>query len=480
MKTPLFHALLRHVQSNPYSFHVPGHHNGDVFFDKARPFYDSLLALDLTEIEGLDDLHHPEGVIKEAQELAAKLYGACETFFLVNGSTVGNLAMILASCQQGDTILVQRNCHKSVFHAVEMAGAYPVYLSPEIDLDMKLPTHVSEETLNRAMSLYPEAKAIVLTNPTYYGHVTDLAPSIKEAHRRGIPVLVDEAHGAHFVLGKPFPLSSLQMGADVVVHSAHKTLPAMTMGSYLHLNSDRINRERIAYYLSILQSSSPSYPIMASLDLARAYLDEIIYSNQLEAIVKDIASFHGLFADMQHVEIKKPTDPSIQTDPLKLAVQSKCGHTGYELKELFEAADVHPEMADEQFVLFVLPMEKNRSISKVRFQAIDKEVERTRRQGRKALTSDQPSEKITELAYDKEILASFKKEPLSLEKTIGRVCAGPIIPYPPGVPLLLPGERIIEEKAEILKRLIDQKARIQGNGINHNYQLLVYIEEETP
>lgn len=480
MKTPLFHALIRHVQANPYSFHVPGHHNGDVFFDEARPFYDSLLKLDLTEIKGLDDLHHPEGAIKEAQEMAASLYGVHETFFLVNGSTVGNLAMIMATCRQGDTILVQRNCHKSVFHAIELAGVHPVYLSPEIDPDMKLPTHVSEETIRKAISFYPDAKAIVLTNPTYYGHGTDLAPSIKEAQRRGIPVLVDEAHGAHFVLGSPFPLSSLQMGADVVVHSAHKTLPALTMGSFLHINSDRVNRERIAYYLSILQSSSPSYPIMASLDLARAYLDEIVHSNRLEAIIEDIASYHRLFAEMQHIEMKKPTDPAFQTDPIKLTVQSKYGHSGYELKQLFEAADVHPEMADGQFVLFVLPLEKKGPIPAERLQKIDEEVGKTRRQGRKGLPADQPAEKITALPYNKETLASFRKASLSLEMAIGRVCAGSVIPYPPGVPLLLPGERITEEKITILKRLIDQKAQIQGNGINPNHRLLVYIEEETP
>jgi arginine/lysine/ornithine decarboxylase len=479
LKIPLFHALLRHIQSNPYSFHVPGHHNGDVFFDEARPFFDSLLALDLTEIEGMDDLHHPEGAIKEAQELAAKLYGASETFFLVNGSTAGNLAMILATCGQGDTIFVQRNCHKSVFYAIELAGAHPVSLTPEIDTDTQLPTHVSEETLRQAISLYPDAKAIVLTHPTYYGHGKDLTSSIKEAHRHGIPVLVDEAHGAHFVLGPPFPLSSLNMGADVVVHSAHKTLPAMTMGSFLHVNSGRVNRERVAYYLSILQSSSPSYPIMASLDLARAYLEERMGTNRIGAMAADIEAFHGLFADMQHVEIIESRDPAIQTDPLKLAIRSRCGHSGYELKELFEAAGVHPEMADEDYVLFVLPLEKRRTLPKERFQAIDREVKRTKQNGCAAIQFNQPAEKITELAYDKKTLLSFKKEELFFQNSIGRVCAGAIIPYPPGIPLFLPGERITKEKITILKRLIDLKARIQGNGINHNHQLLVYIEEET-
>ncbi|WP_332603930.1 aminotransferase class I/II-fold pyridoxal phosphate-dependent enzyme, partial [Bacillus sp. S1(2024)] len=350
MNTPLYKALIQHARRNSHSFHVPGHHNGDVFFDDAKSIFDPLLTIDVTELAGLDDLHHPSGVIKEAQELASQLYGSVESFFLVNGTTVGNLAMILSVCEPGDTILVQRNCHKSVFHAVDLSGAEPVYLAPDVDSAMHVPTHVPLGTIKEALEAYPGAKGLVLTNPTYYGHSADLTEIITEAHHYGIPVLVDEAHGAHFILGEPFPVSALKMGADIVViiteahhygipvlvdeahgahfilgepfpvsalkmgadivvQSAHKTLPAMTMGSYLHLNSScRINRDRVAEYLNRLQSSSPSYPIMASLDIARAYVQHIIEEQKLSDILQRIQTLKQTFDSLTNAEAVNPAN----------------------------------------------------------------------------------------------------------------------------------------------------------------------------
>lgn len=307
MDTPLYTALMKHAHRNTYSFHVPGHHNGDVFFDEAKSVYQSLLSIDMTEITGLDDLHHPTGVIKEAQDLVSRLYGSQESFFLVNGTTAGNLAMILAVCEPGEPILIQRNCHKSVFHAVALAGAKPVYLAPEIDENIHVPAHVSLSVIEKALASYPNAKGLVLTNPTYYGHAADLTAAVKKAHSYGVPVLVDEAHGAHFVLGQPFPPSSLAMGADAVVQSAHKTLPAMTMGSYFHLNSTRIDRDRLTYYVSSLQSSSPSYPIMASLDTARAYVQDIAEKGKLPVHMEHIEKIKRRFASISSIEIIEPS-----------------------------------------------------------------------------------------------------------------------------------------------------------------------------
>ncbi|UTL72789.1 aminotransferase class I/II-fold pyridoxal phosphate-dependent enzyme [Bacillus halotolerans] len=477
MNTPLYHALIQHARRNSHSFHVPGHHNGDVFFDEAKTIYNPLLTIDLTELSGLDDLHHPSGVIKEAQDLVSQLYGSAESFFLVNGTTVGNLAMILSVCDPGDTILIQRNCHKSVFHAVDLAGPEPIYLAPDIDEIMHVPTHVPLDTIKEALKAYPNAKGLVLTNPTYYGHSADLTEIISEVHQYGIPVLVDEAHGAHFVLGEPFPASALQMGADIVVQSAHKTLPAMTMGSYLHLNSNKIERNRVADYLNRLQSSSPSYPIMASLDLARAYLQHMIEEQDLPDVLQHIQSIKQTFDSLGYAEAVEPANQRITTDPLKLTIRSKCGHSGFTLQKILERVNIFTDLADENQVLLVLPLGGKRRITAETIKKIDQEIEKTPTD-QMNVSPEWEAQPITVMPYPKKVLNTLQKEYVGFDKAAGRLNAEDVIPYPPGIPMIMAGERITRESVQKLSRLISMKTHVQGNMKINEKQLLVYIEEE--
>ncbi|PRP48933.1 hypothetical protein C7B63_20485 [Bacillus halotolerans] len=477
MNTPLYHALIQHARRNSHSFHVPGHHNGDVFFDEAKTIYNPLLTIDLTELSGLDDLHHPSGVIKEAQDLVSQLYGSAESFFLVNGTTVGNLAMILSVCGPGDTILIQRNCHKSVFHAVDLAGAEPVYLAPDIDEIMHVPTHVPLDTIKEALKAYPNAKGLVLTNPTYYGHSADLTEIISEAHQYGIPVLVDEAHGAHFVLGEPFPASALEMGADIVVQSAHKTLPAMTMGSYLHLNSNKIERNRVVDYLNRLQSSSPSYPIMASLDLARAYVQHMIEEQKLSDVLQHIQSIKQTFDSLAYAAPVEPANQRITTDPLKLTIRSKCGHSGFTLQKILERVNIFTELADENQVLLVLPLGGKQRIDSETIKKIDHEIEKTP-SDQMNVPAEWEAQPITVMPYPKKVLNTLQKEYVGFDKAAGRLNAEDVIPYPPGIPMIMAGERITRESVQKLSRLISMKTHVQGNMKISEKQLLVYIEEE--
>ena len=204
--------------------------------------------------------------------------------------------------------------------------------------------------------MYPEAKAIILTYPNYYGFAEDLSTIIELAHIKRIPVLVDEAHGAHLSVGAPFPKSAIRLGADVVVHSAHKTLPAMTMGSYLHVNSSLLGTERIQFYLQMLQSSSPSYPIMGSLDLARAYLATFTDEDR-NGLVKAITEFKFQLSRISEIAVLEPP-VGVFVDPLKVSIKSKCGLSGYELQVLLEEVGIYTELADPQNVLFVLPLLK--------------------------------------------------------------------------------------------------------------------------
>ena len=351
------------------------------------------------------------------------------------------------------------------------------FLTPEIDEAMAVPTHILYETVEDAISQYPHAKGIVLTYPNYYGHAVDLKPIIEKAHQHDIPVLVDEAHGAHFVLGHPFPQSSLKAGADAVVQSAHKTLPAMTMGSYLHLNSGRINRDRLAYYLSVLQSSSPSYPIMASLDIARAYAEDILKTNRTADIEKELINMREVFSQINGADIVEPADARIRQDPLKLCIRSAYGHSGFELKSIFEANGIHPELADERQVLLILPLEGKNMPAPELISTISKDMKDTAVRNDLPAGIGIPSEK-SRLCLTGKASCLPSKRIGAFTEAAGRISAESVTPYPPGIPLIMAGERITKETISRLTRLVDLNVHIQGSNQLKQKQLTVYIEEE--
>ena len=463
MNTPLFNALLEHNKKNPISFHVPGHKNGQNIQSEASHFFEQILKMDVTELSGLDDLHSPEGVILEAEQLLAELFQTRKSFFLVNGSTVGNLAMIMATCSENDTVLVQRNCHKSVLNALRLAKVRPVFLEPEYDHDWKVATCVNVDTVKEAIGLYPNVKAIILTYPNYYGIVSDLEGIIKEAHLHHIPVLVDEAHGAHFNIGQPFPASAVQLGADIVVQSAHKTLPAMTMGSYLHVNGHLVDVNKVKDYLQIFQSSSPSYPIMASLDLARKYL--ATYTQQdLDALQKSIKQFKAELEDIPGIKVL--AYPNHQGDLLKVTIQTRSNFSGFELQKRLEEEAVYTELADPYNVLLVLPLlkEGQRYPFEVTARKIKKVCKDLPFQEQKSKLT-MSKRKVSELAISYKEMDNFESMDVPIAEAVGFVCAETIIPYPPGIPLLLKGEEITNERINQLQRLLEAGARFQGGSL---------------
>jgi arginine/lysine/ornithine decarboxylase len=472
-KTPLYSALVQHYQHYLESFHVPGHKFGAIFSPKGLTFFRDILKLDATEITGLDDLHAPESVIAESQSLTAALYGVNHSFFLVNGSTVGNLAMILSVCGEDDLVLVQRNSHKSIINGLMLAGAKAVYLSPEYDPEVRVPAHVSKDTIISALEQYPQTKALILTNPNYYGMSVDLTEVIKEAHRCGVPVLVDEAHGAHFTLGSPFPKSAVECGADVVVHSAHKTLPAMTMGSFLHVNSNLVSLEKIRYYLQVLQSSSPSYPIMASLDLARHYLARIKHEG-IHEITEQIHQFINGLNEIPQIEVVYSKHPEITTDLLKVTVQTRCSLSGFELRQRFEKYGIFPEMADTHNVVLVLPLAKDFHLDKP-LEKIKESLEDVKCEGYNLPDiPDRPYGKIAEEPISYRDLKTFSQKVVPFHEAVGYKAASMVIPYPPGIPLLMKGETIMKEHIVYIQQLIECGARFQGSSFIFEKHLEIY------
>ncbi|WP_017380239.1 aminotransferase class I/II-fold pyridoxal phosphate-dependent enzyme [Paenisporosarcina sp. TG-14] len=470
-KRPIVEAMQRFYKKQNTSFHVPGHKHG-ALSELPRAFKD-VMKFDYTELEGLDDYHHPEGVIEEAQKLLAIAYEATHSYFLVNGTTVGNLAMVYATCREGDRVLVQRNAHKSIFHALELVGADPVFLTPEWDEKTHTSTHVSLATVAAAIEHYPHAQAIILTHPTYYGVTNSvMGEAISLAHSHGIPVLVDEAHGAHFIATADFPISALEMGADVVVQSAHKTLPAMTMGSYLHIQSNRVSHDKVNRYLRMLQSSSPSYLILASLDDARHYIgtyaheDHQLFSTTRKLFVDSLKTIHSL----EVVEVD---------DPLKLILRVH-QYTGYRLQKQLELQGIYVELADPEQVLLILPLLKARHqfpFAEIRMK-IKTAVEKCAKQQRDKVDIDYSHDlyALSTLAVSYKELQGTENEWILYTKATGRVCAGMVIPYPPGIPLFVRGERITTSKLEMLADYLASGAIIQGEHDLSRKQLLVLKE----
>ena len=454
-RTPLIEAMGRHCTANPISFHVPGHKNG-LLMKEDRSFFQG----DLTELSGLDDLHDPHEAIEEAEDMLADVYGSMKSYFLVNGSTVGNLAAILASCEPGDTVFVQRNCHKSVLNGIKLARAVPVFIETEWN-DLGTALGVRFDSVKAALKTFPHVKACVLTYPTYYGFSYNIKPIIEELHKHSVTCIIDEAHGAHFTLGSPFPESALECGADIVIHSAHKMLPAMTMGSYLHIGSKRVNGRKVKEYLSMLQSSSPSYPIMASLDYARSYVGTFS-AEDLNRTLKDASLF---------LEAGQRIHPQLTVqqshDPLKLMMKLE-GRTGYVLQGLLESEGIFPELADPSQVLLILPLLK-RDFSFPYEEAVSRisralegepvvEVSPLIRTNHTVRESHYSTLALTlaEMYEKEEVL-------VPLDESEGEISAGMVTPYPPGIPLLVPGERITAEVIRRLNEYIENKANIQGH-----------------
>lgn len=461
LTTPLYDALLRFQLERPLSFHVPGHKNGRLFPAKGLKSFQSILSCDMTELDGLDDLHHPEGPIADAMALLKGYYDTEKSYFLINGSTVGNLVMILAGTSRGDRILVQRNVHKSVFHALEIGGLKPVFIHPEMDPTTGIPLGLKLSDVKAAIQHYPDAKAIVLTYPNYYGMSCPIKELIDEAHEHGLTVLIDEAHGAHFYKKKGLPQSSLEMGADLVVHSAHKTLPAMTMGSFLHINSNRVSLIQVEKWLGRLQSSSPSYPIMASLDLARYYLATL----SEEDLVKSINRAGTLNEAVQTIEGLSIPDPGdhYEQDPFKLIIRSESTQSGYDLQQSLGKKGIYAEMADPQHVLLILGIDPFFDGERV-IQALKEIMAEKIVVNKHSVPVEKPRDPIISLDITYEELEQFKIKTIDLSLGQGCYSAEHIVPYPPGIPLVMKGECFTEEKISQLNALKKSGARFQGNS----------------
>ncbi|GEL78282.1 aminotransferase class I/II-fold pyridoxal phosphate-dependent enzyme [Tenuibacillus multivorans] len=469
---PLYEMLTQHVKQQPKSYHVPGHKNGAVFPTEGDVF-SHILRYDLTELPGLDDLHQPEGAILEAERLAAAFYKTDYTFFLVNGSTVGNLAMILSVCQPGDTIIVQRNSHKSIMNGLELAGAKPIFVSPSYDERTERYSDLKPSNVKKAIEANPEAKAVMLTHPDYFGTTYDLSRIVEMAHQHNIPVLVDEAHGAHFPLSNQFPDSTLKAGADLVVHSAHKTLPAMTMGSYLHIQGSLVTYETLKHYLQMLQSSSPSYPIMASLDLARKYIAGL-NEQDIESTLSGVRQLRHQLNTLPDIDVM-PIQEQVD-DPLKITLTSRRLYMRA-VEQLMQDQQVFPEMIQNNQLLLIYGLQAEQSPLNWVTTLKDSltHLYNQSKHDTIAINKFQFND-VQGLAYDYHILKGMPTQWVRWQDAEGQIAASSVIPYPPGIPILLKGERIQAEQIRYIEQAIQNHQYIQYNGKDIEQGIEIFIE----
>lgn len=422
---------------------------------------------DLTEVPGLDDLHHPEGPIREAERLAARVYGARETFFLINGATAGILAAFLALLQPGDRVILPRHGHKSVFNALVLSGAVPVYVAPTCHPVLGIPLGVPAHRWQEAWERHPDAKMVLFVHPTYEGVVSIDEELVARAKGRGLRVVVDEAHGGHFPFHPQLPPSSLALGADVVVQGSHKTIGSLTQSGMLHLGSD-LPRELFQEALGLVQSTSPSYLLLASLEGALAEMAARGREEWEEAIAaarrvhEEINASEG-FRSWQEELFNY--NEVIGLDPTKIIIDGlKLGLTGYDLaKGLRKEYTIQVEMAGPSHILVLFGSGDRWEQGRRLVDALNRMAEaQTGRQETSPLPGFGEEMAVPEVVVSPRESWFAAKRRVPLEEAENAVCGELVVPYPPGIPLLCPGELITAPVLRLLRRWREQHRHWQG------------------
>ena len=536
----LYEKLREYEASDFYGFHMPGHKRNTELMGKGLPY-----GIDITEIDGFDDLHHADGILLELEQRIAKLYGADRSRILINGSTAGIMSAILGCVDRGGKLLVARNCHKSVYHAMELGGLEPVYLYPEFDTTWEINGVIEPGQIKAALEADSEIQAVMLVSPTYDGVVSDIRTIAEIVHSYRIPLIVDEAHGAHFGFHPYFPENSNRCGADVVIHSLHKTLPALTQTAVLHINGTIAKEEQIWHYLNMLQTSSPSYILMAGIDRCVGLLErekEISKANEKgQALLEKeqygfrqyVARLERLRTELQEslqnlklVEpemrksqrltpttwnpgtagLRKPESERkegnaeeekdkgiseghvgksglkigyMEYDKSKILISTKrCSKTSEEIyKLLLEKYHLQMEMRAGSYILAMTSIADTDAGFERLKQALlelDKScrfisTERTEGAG---VSFELPrAELVYPLGKAEEFRRKQQTESRLFEEAEGRISLEYAYLYPPGIPLLVPGERI---SGEVISQLLGyQKQGFSIEGIREQGRLEV-------
>lgn len=468
METPIYEALKKYNDDNIYPFHMPGHKQGRGLN------IDNAIKIDITEVQGLDNLHNAQGIILKSQELTAKTFGADETFFLVNGSSSGIIAAILSCCNPNDKVLIGRNSHRSVYSGIIFSGANPIYVLPEIIKPYGIIGGINPDKIEQII-LHENIKAVVITNPTYEGFTSDIEAIAKIVHNNNSILIVDEAHGAHFKFHNAFPKTALEQGADIVIQSVHKTLPSLTQTALLHIQGNQIDREKLKQMLSMVQTSSPSYILMSSIDLCRTQLSQ----QKFDAFIYRLNNFRNSLKQNKALKLLDCTlngKFGIEEIDISKIIIYCCDKdvNGNKLEKLLrEKYKLQIEMSGLNHIVAITTIADSDDGFKRFLEAlcdIDKKLEYS-------LTTFKP------ILYNKPIIslnprqALFNtKKDIYIQDSIGKIAGDFITPYPPGIPILVPGELITNEIIEALYEY--KKNNIPILGLTYYNQCSIKIMED--
>jgi len=477
-RMPLLEALRKAAHQPHAPFYAPGHKRGQ---GSPPPLVDllgaSMFLADLPELPQLDNLFAPVGVIQEAQELAAAAFGADQTWFLVNGSTVGVIAAILATCGTGDRIILPRNIHQSAIAGLVLSGAVPVFINPEYDPSTDLVHSITPAGVKAALHQYPDAKAVIMVYPTYHGVCGDVRAIANLVHQHHIPLLVDEAHGPHFAFHPDLPPSALSAGADLAVQSTHKVLGAMTQASMLHIQGNRVAPERLSKALQLLQSSSPSYLLLASLDAARQQMalhGEELITRTLQ-LANDARNKISLLPGLSILEAVK-TPGFLALDQTRLTVRvTELGLSGFEVDQIFhQRLGVMAELPTLQHLTFIISLGNTAADIQQLVHAFTRIIQENYppqpptplpelfHRWKTEMLFVHPSSFILHPALSPREAFFAPTETLPIAETLDRICAELVCPYPPGIPALMPGEIINPAAIEYVQQVLTLGGNITG------------------
>jgi arginine decarboxylase len=477
-ETPLLNALRFATEHPRAAFHAPGHKRGQGTPESLRSLLGSaVFAADLPELPELDNLFAPERVILEAQALAAEAFGAAQTWFLANGTTCGIEAAVLAVCRPGDKLVLPRNAHQSAIAALILSGAVPIFVEPVYDAAWGIAHSMTAAAVAMALEQHPDARGVMMVYPTYYGVCGEIETIAQIAHSYGMPLLVDEAHGAHFAFHEELPIAALAAGADLTVQSTHKVLAAMTQASMLHVQGERVDRRRLSKALQLVQSTSPSYLLLASLDAARQQM--AIEGRSLMSRTLDRAEQArdeiGQIPGLALFSLEQPMPGCVTCDRTRLTVNvSQLGMTGFTADEvLHETLGVTCELPGLRHLMMMVTLGNSAEDMKRLVNGFRKLAE----MGDRATPLPEISRPDLPLITQPEISprsAFFAEaETLPIAQTIDRLSAELVCPYPPGIPLLFPGERVTAAAIATLQQVIAVGGIVTGCADPHLHTLRV-------
>lgn len=472
--TPLLTMLQHCAARSTAAFHTPGHKRGQGIDATLQALTgDRVLGADLPELPELDNLFAPSGVIQQAQDLAAQAFGAERTWFLTNGSTAGVIAAILATCNPGDKIILPRNVHQSAIAGLTLAGAAPIFVQPDYDPGLDLAHSVAPQAIADAFTQHPEAKAVMIVSPTYLGVCADVAAIAELCHQHGLPLLVDEAHGAHFGFHPDLPIAALQAGADLVVQSTHKVLSALTQAAMIHTQGGLIDRDRLTKSLALVQSTSPNYLLLASLDAARRQM-AVQGRELLERTLHLVQQARSRIAQIPGLSVldlpRQHRAGAFDCDATRLTVLvANLGIDGFTADDwLNQHAGVVAELPSLHHLTFIItlgntPADMDRLVQgwerlAQEFGAPPKDRRPTDREPH-AFPTPTPA---TPAPYTPREAYFAKQEIISVQAAVNRVSAELICPYPPGIPVLVPGEIITAAAIATLQKILTAGGILSG------------------